>query len=138
VLDPVTFDPGRPRRGDSPGGEPRRSQIAFLAEIGAEDPHLEVLPLNTPEPALHYTEGRIDRNGLVRVRRRAGPERTGVGSILPEERPNPPPVSLRETAGVAAEQMLDGILVAAATSRSTVFDAAPGNCQEAEPECREL
>ena len=138
MLDPVALDARGSGRGDSPGHEPGRREVSFLAEIGPEDPHLEVLPLDPAEPPLQNPQGRVDRHRLVGIDRRAGSERTGIGSVLPEKSPDPPPISIRESAGVAAEQMLNSVLVAAAASGSTVFDAAAGNRQEADPERREV
>ncbi|MDF3053155.1 MAG: hypothetical protein K0S19_1260 [Geminicoccaceae bacterium] len=138
MLDPVALDARGSRRCDSPGGEPGRREVSFLAKIGTENPHLEVLPLDPSKPALQYPESGVDGHRLVYVDRRARSDRTGISTILPEQRPDPPPVSIRETAGVAAEQMLNGILVAAATSGSTVFDATTGNREEADPERREV
>jgi hypothetical protein len=138
MLDPLTLDPGRAGRGRASGNQPGRRQVAFLPQIRAEDPHLEVLAFDAVKPALQHAQGRIDRDRLVVIGWRSRSDRTSISAVLPEQRPRPPPVSLRETAGVAAEQMLDGILVAAGTCGGMVLDAAPGESQEADPERREL
>ena len=121
-----------------PGDEPRRGQVALLTQVGAEYSDLEVLPLDASQPALQRPNRRVDGDRLPVVGGRAGPDRAGIAAVLPEERANAGPIALREAASIAAEQMLDGVLVAASTGGRMVLDAAPGDGQEADPNRREL
>jgi hypothetical protein len=138
VLDPLTLDRAWPGRGHSPSHQPGRRQVALLAEIGSENPHIEVLPLYAPEPPLEDAKRGVDGDSLVVTGGCAGADRTGVGPVLPEERTHAAPIPFREAPCVSAEQMLNGVLVAAAAGGGTVLDPAPRNAQETEPERREV
>jgi hypothetical protein len=138
VLDPVTLHPGRARGRDPAGKDPRGRQVTFLPQVGADYPHVEVLPLDASKPAVEHPDGRVYGNGLVIVGRGSRPDRTGIDAVLPEERADPSPVPLREGSGIAAEQLLNGVLVAAGTRGGTVLDPAPRDRQETDPEAREV
>jgi hypothetical protein len=58
----------------------------------------------------------------------------GVCAVLPEQRAHPAPVAPRQPLCVPAEQMLDAVLVPTASGGGTIFNAAPGDCQDADVE----
>ena len=138
MLDPIALDPAWSGRRYPAGREPRRGQVALLTQVGAENPYLEVLPLDASEPALQRPDGRVDGDRLPVVGWCARPDRSCIASVLPEERPHTRPVPPRKAPGIATEQVLDDVLIATGTGGSMVFDAAPGDSQEADPKRREL
>jgi len=136
VLDPLPLD-GRGAGGDAPPGyDPHRGQVALLAEVGSHDPHVEILPLHSPQPPLEDANRRVDGDRLVVIGRRPGPERSPINPILPEERPDPGPVPGRQTLGVSAQNLVDRIFVPAGTSRGAILDPASRARQEADTEDR--
>ncbi len=137
MLDPLSLDRSGSRRDATPGNDPHRGQIPLLAEVGSQHSHVEVLPLHAAQPPLENANRRVDGDGLVGIRRGARPQRTGVDSILPEERPHPCPVTLRQTQGISVQQLVDRIFVPASTSRGTILDPAAYTRQEADTEKRE-
>ena len=116
------------------GEQPRRREIALLAEVGPQDADIEVLRLYPAQPVIQRADRRVNWDRLVVVGRRPRRDRPGIGAILPEKRAQPAPVAARQPLGVAAEQMLNAVLVAPAAGRSTIFDAASGDRQDADPQ----
>jgi hypothetical protein len=116
------------------GEQPRGGEVALLAQIGPQDPDVEVLRLDAAQPVIQRANRRVDRKCLVVVGRSPRRDWAGVGAILPEQRPYPSPVAPGEPLRIAAEQMLDAVLVAPTAGRSTVFDSTPAYRQDAKPE----
>ena len=137
VLHPVPLDRCWTRRRDPPGGQPGRGEISVLPQIGADHPDIEVSRLYPAEPPLHALQRGVYRDRLMVARRRTRPDRARVAAILPEERAHSAPVPGRETTGIAAEQMLNGVLVPARAGGGAILDPAPQQ-QEADPERRDL
>jgi hypothetical protein len=138
MLHPLSFGSTRAGRADPAGDHPGGRQIAFLPEIGPQHPHIEVLPLDAAKPPVERPQRGVNGNRLMVVAWRAGPDRTGIHAVLPEQRPHPAPIAAGEAPRIAVEQALDDVLVAASTGGGTVLDAAPRQQQETEPERREL
>jgi hypothetical protein len=137
VLDPLPLDGSGPG-GDPPSGnDPHRGQIALLPEVGSHDSHVEIPALHSAQPPLEDADCRVDGNRLMGIGGRAGPERSGVDPVLPEERADPGPVPLRQPLGVSAQDLVDRIFIPAGTSRGAILDPASRARQETETEDRE-
>lgn len=137
MLDPVPLDRSGPRGDPPPGDDPHRGQIALLAEVGSQNSHVEIPALHSAQPPLEDPDRRVDRDRLVVIGRRAGPERSCVNRIRPEERPHPGPVALRQALGVSAQELVDRIFIPAGTSWGAILDPASRARQETDAEDRE-
>src|SRR4051812_10051168 len=134
MLGPVTLDRGRSRWDSPPSDHPGGGQVALLAKIGPEHPHIEVLWFHSPKPPVENFQRRVDRYGLVIIERCPGPDRPGVDAVLPEHRSHTGPVPLGKSSGVAAEQVLDDVLVTPGARGGTVFDLTSRHRQK--PDCQ--
>lgn len=79
----------------------------------------------------------VDGDSLMVVGGSPGADGSGVRSILPEERPYPGPVSLGESPGITAEELVNPVLVLPGTGRGAVLYSAPRPNQESDEEDRE-
>jgi hypothetical protein len=134
VFDPVDLERTGSRRAPAMSKQPGGGEVAFLPQISTQHPDVEILRLDAAEPMIETPNGHIDGNGLVIIGRCAGCDGAGVRAVLPEQRTNPAPVAAGQPLRVTAEQMLDAVLVATAAGGGTIFNAAPGDCQDAEVE----
>src|SRR5688572_15765039 len=71
------------------------------------------------------------------VRGGPGANRPRVRPVLPEQRPHPGPVSPGESPRIAAEELVNAILVSAGAGRGAILDPAPRPHQEPDAEDRE-
>ena len=136
MLDPVPLERPRPGRVAPPGDDPGSREIALLAQIGPQDPDIEVSGLDAVQPVVEHPKRRVNGYGLMVAGRRARANRARVRAVLPEEGSNPRPIAPGETPFVAAEQLMNGVLVPPGTRGSAVFDPAPESRQEAEAQRR--
>jgi hypothetical protein len=137
MLGPIALQRGGSRRSAPPGDDPGSGKVTLLPEVRAQYPHVEILRLYSAEPSLEHAERCVDRDSLMIAGWSTRPHRTGVAAVLPEERSHPAPIALREPPRVAAEKLVDRVLVPPAARRSTIFDPASRGDQETEGEDRE-
>src|ERR671920_214950 len=118
------------------GDDPDSREIALLTKVGAENPDIEVLSLDTTQPALQDSKRRVDRYCLTVVGWSAGSDWPGIGSIVPEERPHTGPIPVREPAGILPQQLVNRILIPPGTRGGTILDSASRRYQNTEAEDR--
>ncbi len=136
MLDPIPLDGSGPCRDSPPGKDPHGGQITLLSEVGSENSHVEIPALHPAQPPLEDADCRVDGNRLVVIGGRAGSERPRVNPVRPEERADPVPVALRQTLGVSAQDLVNGIFISAGTGRGAILDPASRAHQETETEDR--
>ena len=137
MLHPIPLQRPRPGRGAPPGDDPRGREITLLAQVGPQDPHIKISGFDAVEPGVEHPERRVNGYGLMVVGRGARPDRSRVGTILPEERSHPRPIATGKTPLVTAEKLVDGVLVPPGPRGSAIFDPASETRQEAEAQRRE-
>ena len=137
MLGPLPLGRGGSRRNPPPGDDPHGGQITLLSEVGSQDSHVEIFPLDSAEPPLENANDRVNGDRLVVIRRRAWPQWASVDPIRPEERPEPAPIALREPLRVLVQDHVDGIFVPAGAGRGAILDPASHTRQEADTEDRE-
>lgn len=138
MLDPVPLDRSGAGRDSPPGNDPRRGKITLLAEVGAQNPRIEIFWLHPVEPALEHAERRVDGHDLMGVERCPRADGAGVGAVLPEQGADPGPVAPGEAPFVAAQELVDRVFVPPGTRWGTIFDPAPEAPQEADTKDREM
>ncbi len=137
MLGPIALCRSRAGRSSAPRNDPRRGQIALLPEIRAQDPDVEILRFHSPEPPAEHAQRLVNGDSLMVAGRSTRPDRAGVSAVLPEERSDPGPVASREPSGVAAEQLVDRVLVPSGAGRRAILDPASCANQETDAEDRE-
>jgi hypothetical protein len=85
VFHPITLLRAGTGRSSSSSNDPGGSQVALLAEVGTKNPHIEVLGLHAAKPPVEHSQRGINRYGLMVVGWCTRTDRSGVGTVLPEE-----------------------------------------------------